>query len=648
MKGASLAAILSATSLLGFASVGSGQVPQAPQPIQPASSTEERALQRLGPSDPAEIEAFLDGLMAGTMKEKKVAGATVAVVREGQVIFAKGYGYADLDTHQRVDPERTLFRIGSVSKLFTWTAVMQLVEAGKLELQQDINRYLDFQIPATYPEPITLWHLMTHTPGFEDRGFALFSESNEPRGDFLARHMPARVRPPGRFSVYSNYGTALAGYIIERVSGEDWESYIERHILQPLGMQHTTGRQPLPAQFEADMSKGYALEGAALAERPFELLLPYAPAGSVSASATDMARFMIAHLQNGQLGDARILQDSTARVMHSLAFTHAEGLDGYDLGFYEQSSHGVQLIGHGGDTQWFHTNLTIAPEHNWGIFVSYNSAPGGELSFGPFLQTVLDHYYPVETPALASARDTIDSAYMGSYRVNRSSYTTMEKAAGLASAVKVARDKNPTLLQLQSPLGKARFMAAGPDLFHEVDGHERIAFRRDNSGNVTHLFLGSVPMMGLERLAWYETPLLHQLLLAMAVLLFLTSPIVVFGSWILHRRFRELPRLSRSERLARWSAVLVAVLSLGFVAGLVAIISNPGGLIKGNADSLNVVLAIPVLIAILALLLLWFAVSAWRHRWWGAWGRVHYTAVAFAAVLFTVVMAYWNLLGWRY
>jgi hypothetical protein len=460
--------------------------------------------------------------------------------------------------------------------------------------------------------------------------------------------MPARVRPPGTYSVYSNYGTALAGYIVERVSGEDWESYIERHILQPLGMQHTTGRQPLPAQLEADMSKGYALEGATLVEKPFEVLLPFAPAGSVSASATDMARFMIAHLRRGQFGDARILQDSTARVMHSPAFTHAEGLDGYDLGFYEQSSHGVQLIGHGGDTQWFHTNLTIAPEHNWGIFVSYNSAPGGELSFGPFLQNVLDHYYPVETPALASARDTIDNAYFGSYRINRSSYTTMEKAVGLASAVKVARDENPALLQVQSPLGTARFLAAGPDQFREVDGSERIAFKRDNSGNVTHLFLGSVPMMGMERLAWYETPLLHQLLLAITVVLFFTAPVVVFGSWILHRRFRELPRLSRRERLARWSAVLVAVLSLVFVGGLVAIISNPGGLIKGNAGSLNFVLAFPVLIAVLALLLLWFTVSAWRRKWWGVWGRVHYTAVAGAAVLFTVVMAYWNLLGWRY
>ena len=601
-----------------------------------------------GPRDPAEIGPFMDGLMAGTMKEKTIAGATVSVVRDGRIVFARGYGYADLDTHRPVDPERALFRIGSVSKLFTWTAVMQLVEAGELSLEEDINRYLDFEIPATYPEPITLWHLLTHTPGFEDRAFALFSESEEPRGQFLERHMPVRVRPPGQYSVYSNYGTALAGYIVERVSGESWESYIESHILEPLGMQHTTGRQPVPEHLAADMSKGYDLEGAGLAEEPFEILLPFAPAGSISASATDMARFMIAHLQNGRFGDARILQDSTARLMHGLAFTHAEGFNGYALGFYEQTSHGVRLIGHGGDTQWFHTNLTIAPEHGWGIFVSYNSGPGGELSFGPFLQRVLDHYYPVETPALASAHDTVDATYVGRYRVNRASYTTMEKSAGLASAVVVARDENPAVMLLDSPLGTMRLVSVAPDVFHELDGTERVAFRRDDSGQVTHLFLESAPMFGMERLSWYESPSLHQLLLAIAVLVLISTPIVVLGSWILHRRFRELPRLTGRQRLARWYAILVAVLALGFTIGLISFASNPTALIKGTTEGLNVVLTLPLLIAASALVLVWFTVSAWRNRWWGGWGRIHYTAVALAAIVLTTVLAYWNLLGWRY
>src|SRR4030095_12265782 len=171
--------------------------------------------------------------------------------------FAKGYGWADVDKRIPVNPETTMFRIGSVSKLFTWTSVMQLVEQGKLDLNTDINRYLDFQIPATYPEPITLAHVMTHTPGFEEDSRDLCTTDSAhitPMGKWLPTHMPKRVRPPGTFSSYSNWATATAGYIVERASGKSWDEYIEANILGPLGMEHTTGRQPLPAKFAADMT----------------------------------------------------------------------------------------------------------------------------------------------------------------------------------------------------------------------------------------------------------------------------------------------------------------------------------------------------------------------------------------------------------
>ncbi|HET9984384.1 MAG TPA: serine hydrolase domain-containing protein [Longimicrobiales bacterium] len=646
---------LSVLPLLVLSAGVAAQTPVAPAPAPaPAGSTPTAATgvttaPRHGPSDPKEIEAFLDGLMSGQMKEKNVAGATVAVVRDGRVIFAKGYGWADLDKHVPVDPEKTLFRIGSVSKLFTWTAVMQLVEQGKLDLHKDVNEYLDFKIPATYPQPITLWNLMTHTPGFEDRGLALFSESKEPRGKFLAAHLPARVRPPGTYSSYSNYGTALAGYIVERVSGEPWEEYIERHIMQPLGMKNATGRQPLPPNLAPQMSVGYAKQGGHLVAKPFEVLIPFAPAGSVSASAADMGRFMIAHLQNGQFEGARILADSTARLMHSRAFDHDPRLDGYDLGFYEQTSHGVHLIGHGGDTGWFHTDLSIAPEEGWGVFVSYNSAPGSELSFGPFLQAVLDHYYPVATAAAKDARGVVDSKYLGTYRMNRGSYTTFEKALGLAYGIKVARDpKTPGILLVNSPLGAKRFVAAGPNLFREVDGNEMVAFQQEKDGSISHFFMNSAPMMAMERLAWYQTPALHQVLLGIAVLLLLTVPFVMFGSWRLHRRFRELPPPSGGERLARWTALVVTVLVVAFLVGLGATISGETALLKGNVPALGIVLALPVIAALLTLALLAFAALAWRGRWWGRWGRAHYTAVTVAAVVLVAVLAYWNLLGWKY
>ena len=214
------------------------------------------ALPMRGLRDRAELEAFMDGIMTAQLRDHHVAGATVSVVRDGSLFFAKGYGNADVRKGRPVAADSTMFRIGSISKLFTWTAVMQLVEQGKLDLNTDINKYLDFKIPATFPEPITLTHVMTHTPGFEEDPRDLFTEDSThitPMGKWLPAHMPARVRPPGTYSSYSNWATATAGYIVERVSGMPFDAYVEKNILEPLGMTQTSTRQPLPARYTTQM-----------------------------------------------------------------------------------------------------------------------------------------------------------------------------------------------------------------------------------------------------------------------------------------------------------------------------------------------------------------------------------------------------------
>lgn len=210
-----------------------------------------------GVTDPAELEAFLDELLERQMEEHHIAGAAVSVVKDGELFFAKGYGYADIENGFPVDPEQTIFRIGSVTKLFTWTAVMQLVEQGKLDLDADINTYLDFHIPDTYPAPITLKHLLTHTSGFEDLFFEVLASDADkmaPAREWLVSHMPARVRPPGDVAAYSNYGTSLAGYIVARVSGRPYEQYIQEQILNPLGMVHSTAQSPIPPDLRAQAS----------------------------------------------------------------------------------------------------------------------------------------------------------------------------------------------------------------------------------------------------------------------------------------------------------------------------------------------------------------------------------------------------------
>ena len=249
-----------------------------------------------GPSDPAELEAFMDELMPKDMEENHIAGAAVSVVKDGKLFFAKGYGYADIEKGIPVDPEQTIFAIGSISKTFTWTAVMQLVEQGKLDLDEDVNTYLDFRIPETYPQPITLKHLMTHTSGFEQRLLgSLVSDPNDlmPVREFMISYMPARVRPPGEAAGYSNYNAMLAGYIVARVSGQPYDQYIQEQIFNPLGMTHSTAEWPTPPDLRPLASVGYSYANGAFQAFPDYLGQPGGqPSGSVQASATDMARFM--------------------------------------------------------------------------------------------------------------------------------------------------------------------------------------------------------------------------------------------------------------------------------------------------------------------------------------------------------------------
>jgi CubicO group peptidase (beta-lactamase class C family) len=287
-----------------------------------------------------DLSAFLDGLVPMQLQREDIVGAVIAVVKDGHLLFAKGYGYSDAAKKTPVTPDGTLFRPGSISKLFTWTAVMQQVEQGKLDLDRDVNDYLDFKIPATYPQAITLRHLMTHTPGFEETIKNLIQQDArnlEPLGQYLSSHVPRRIFPPGRVPAYSNYGAALAGYIVERVCGEPFNQYIADHIFRPLHMLHSTFAQPLPNTLKPLMSSGYRL--ASEPARPFEVIED-APAGALSTTADDLSNFMMAHLQDGAFDATTILRPETALLMHSRQSGPHSALNGMALGFYEQNRNG--------------------------------------------------------------------------------------------------------------------------------------------------------------------------------------------------------------------------------------------------------------------------------------------------------------------
>ena len=631
--------------------------------VAPASNGPTAPPQQQGPTDPAELEAFLDEELGREMEKHHIAGAAVSVVKDGELFFAKGYGDADLENKIPVDSEQTIFHVGSVGKLFTWTAVMQLVEEGKLDLDEDINTYLDFRIPDTYPQPITLKHLMTHTSGFEDRFLDfVVSDTSElvPAREWLVTYMPARVCPPGDCAGYSNYNAMLAGYIVARVSGEPYDQYIQEHIFDPLGMVHSTAQSPMPPEMRAHASVGYTYEDGDFQTFPDYTAQPALwPSGAHQASVTDMARFMIAHLQNGRYSDAntagaRILEEITARQMHSTVYTPDPRLLGAAYGFADMSDNGQRTLGHTGYFPPMSSLLLLLPEQNLGVFVAYNSEGGRGLTnqHTGFQRAFFDHYYPA--PAVDPIQPPADFAeragrFVGLYRYASWPATTFHKVAGLLgeNALEISDPDDGTLL-LSIEGYEWRFVEVEPLYFRQVDGQFGMVFREDDQGRITHVNTDLMPQYTGVKLNWYETPGFNLPLLLVCVLVFLSMIPVAVIRFIWNRRpSSDRKPASRGARVAYWIIVGISVLNLLFVVGMVPA-SNPPTELLGAQLIVKIVLGVGVLSAVLTVGALIYSVLAWKRSYWGIATRVHYTLVTVAALAFVWFLNYWNLLGWRF
>lgn len=529
----------------------------APQPTPPPSLTK------------ADLEAFLDALIPSQLENRNIAGAVVSVVKDSQVLFAKGYGYADFDAKKPVLADQTLFRPGSISKLFTATAVMQLVEQGKLDLDRDVNDYLDFAIPKTYLEPVTLRRLLTHTAGFEETLKNLFvaNESNlKPLRTYLVNQMPQRIFPPGKVVAYSNYGFTLAGYIVERVSGEKFGRYIDNHILKPLRMTNSTFDQPLPSALAPQMSQGYLT--ATKKPRDFELV-EATPAGALTTSATDMTRFMLAFLQDGAVDGVAILKPETVRQMQTRQLELHPMLNGLGLTFIEYSMNGQRIIAHGGDTISFHSDMVLVPEAHAGYFISYNGAGnnvgGGR---GEVLRAFVSRYFPNQgEPKADIDPNTAKSdgrAVSGVYEVTRRGETTFMKILALVGQFRVSSDKDGVLTiegnkNQRGELKKWREVA--PLVYNEINGPEKIAFRRDPSGAVREM-LPSIAIYQGQRVPWYTNKrLLNPVIggnLALALSTLLLWPVAV----VVRKRYQHPLFAAKTDRLLYFLSRIVCLCEL--------------------------------------------------------------------------------------
>lgn len=672
---ATLGVVMTGLGLFLVAQGSTGADPRGLDQVESADTVP--SWQRTGPKSRAEMASFLDHLMSQEMSSHHIAGAAVAVVKDGKPFYTKGYGYADVQKRVRVDPVRSNFRIGSLAKLFTWTAVMQLAEQGKLDLNADINEYLDFRVPSTYPQPITLRDLMTHTAGFEDLYYERAAKDQKdllPPRTWLVTHMPARVHPPGEVPAYSSYGAALAGYIVSRVSGESFAHYVQQHILDPLGMTHTTAEPSMPPAIRAHTSAGYVYTdgGYHQSPDPSELKgakLAYAdmgqpalvPSGDMQSSAADMARFMIASLRDrhepGQAGTPRLLKAATLRGMHRTLHTPAPGILGTSYGFFDFTENGQRTIGHVGGSDPIFSLLLLLPGQHLGVFVVYNSAAGEDLTLQHlgFQRAFFDHYYP--TQAVRPLRPPAHFAetagrFVGTYRITGgspgTSYTTIEKSAGIfgIDTVTISNPGDGTLL-FTNPWGKWRFVEESPLYFRQVDRPLHIRFLVDRSGNVTDLVTDYTPMFAFEKLPWYETPRFSMTFLWSSVAIFVSLLVAATVRAVLvRRRSRFRDEESRGARAAYRTLVAASLLNIAFLAGI-ARQFNPVPLF-GYPTAFKLVLTLAVLAAALTMGAVLGLIPAWKVGFWSLPARVHYTAVTVTAVAFIWFLNYWKLLGWRY
>lgn len=584
------------------------------------------------------VARYFDATLTEQMDEQHLAGATVAVVQEGELLFAKGYGYADVAAQTPVVADQTLFFPGSVGKLFTWTAVMQLVEQGKLDLAADINQYLDFAIPNTFAEPITLEHLMTHTAGFEEQLVALQAASADdllPLREFLVEYQPERVYPPGQWFAYSNYGTALAGYIVERVSGQPFEQYITGQILEPLDMTRSAAVQPLPDELMVDYSQGYHYRNGEYEAVNFEWI-PDPPAAPVRATATDMAHFMIAHLNNGRYGDGRILGAESVAAMHQTQFTHDPWVMGMGYGFMISQENGHSVSWHTGGSAHFSTLLALIPDQEVGFFISFNT-PVADLRQP--LTDFMNHFYPA--PAAAPVQPPADTAeriaaLTGTYIPARTDYSTPQKFIGWLGAITVQPGDNDTLL-----VGPHTYIEVEPGHFRQVDGPRNLAYATDENGTVRTLFRGPFAYF---QVPWYQTLPVQVGLVVGCLLLFATAVLAWLGNALFRRR-QEGTTMPAWAKVARGTAVVLGVLNMALLAWFVVSLLGYAETYVFPVATVALItqmwwLSIPLTAAVVV-----FAVLVWRRHVWQTVARVHYTLVVAASVLFLFFLANWNLIA---
>ena len=640
--------------LAAFAQVPAVKAPANPMAQPAAIKAQTSAPTPSHPLEQADLTAFFDGILPLQLERSDIAGASVLVMKDGKVLLQKGYGYADVKSKKAVDPASTIFRLASISKLFTWVSVMQLEEQGKLNLDADVNQYLDFQIRPAFNKPITLRYLMTHTAGFEESLNDIIITNPKlavSLRDYLIANQPMRIFPPGEIPAYSNYGVGLASYIVQRISGQPFEQYVQEHIFSPLGMTHSSFYQPLEKPLGQLPSQGYRSD----TTKPpvgFEIFNPVG-AGGISSSAGDMGRFGQALLNGGELDGKRILKPETLSLMWTPQFRASDQLPPICMGFYQDWRNHLRWIGHEGDLIAFHSLFFVEPAQKIVLFVSYNSAGGGGEPRPEIINFFSDRYFP-GAPEVQYLKNPLKDLHdaQGTYVATRRDDTTKFKLSSLFSQRSVSVDKDGALKingakDLRGHPVKGR--PIGKDLWQAEDEQGRIFAIRDASNKVVRLAI-DFPGIQLQRVPWYENHSWVTIALGTSIAILV---LVIFASIVrtwrrLFQRGRPRPEPQPGTIWLTMAPRMAAFLWVLFLGTIFVYFAVKGDDLMPPTPLWFKWFVLQNFVAMLAIVISTIAVIAGID----AWGRkvrvitkVKFTFVALACAFLSWFAIHWHIIG---
>jgi len=600
-------------------------------------------------TNPTVVEAFVDGIVKPQMKKNHSPSGVVTLMKDGKIIFAKGYGYLDVEKQIPVNPETTLFRPGSISKLFTWVSVMQQVEQGNLDLDADVNQYLKtFQIEDTWPgQPVTLRDIMSHTAGFEDggMGYMIIDDASRimPLAQSLATHIPVRVNAPGEHTAYSNWATSLAGLIVANVSGIEFNDYVQQNIFDVLEMNNSSFVEPLPAALDNHMAKAYDWVAGEYVQKNYEIIANFGPAGSLAATSYDMAKFARAILGDGELltsegNRARILKMATMKQMLSNLYSHDPRTRGMAYGFLEYPDIGGSVVGHDGGTTVFLSHFGLSLENNMMLFTSF-SGPGNGSVHGVFRESFYEHFFPTALTNITPDSDFATRAdrFVGTYQGWRANFTKIEALLGAIESVKISAMPDNTLL-----INDSRFVEVDKNLFRQVDSSRRITFQENDSGEITGYINDGLAVNQMFKAPFYRT--------LPFILFILLLSVIVFIAVILRRAYQgEIYKvLPVKEKTAFRASLIVSGANLTFLLLFILALVTARDLMYEIPWLLEFSLVFPIIALLATIYHLYQSSIIWRQNLGNTWSRVRFSIVSLCGVMMTWLYSYWNLLGFNY